>query len=476
MTLKIGESLAAGSSFEVDAAVSSTTPASPDPNASNDTASVVSTVQRSADLSVSQSDDVDPVLAGDAVTYTVVATNNGPGSANDVVVTDTLSGDGALQYVYSDVGYCQWVADNSYSCNVGTLSAPGGNGPSTATITAYAVGSHAGTMQNDAAITSDDPDPATGNNDSTESTTVNEAFADLGVTGEASAPSVQADSTLDYTFTITNNGPDRAKNPTMSIHFGRPIMVTYASSTSGYCYGSGQDVQCQLDVLPSGTGAVATVTITPVDPGPLTSHAQVSGAETDTNSSNDAADVNATVTPERGVQYVDVTDHGFDPATVTAKQGQTVQWNFVDLSGNPHSVADGTAMGLFSSGGYGGYQVNYYRYRVTAAGRYKVHDQYGGFDGVIRVPLKVKPGAGGVSTGFKLTWATGAPPAGFVFDVQVKRPGTNTWVYWKNDTTLWTANFIPDAGPGTYRFRSRLRRVSNGAATGWSGAKAITVT
>jgi len=476
VALKIDESLAAGSTLQLDAAVSSTTPASPDPNGSNDAASVQSTVQRSADLAVTQSDDVDPVLQGDPVTYTVHVADTGPGSANNVLVTNTITGDGGLQYAYSSQGYCYPNIDGSYTCNVGSLSGPGGNGPSSATVTVVALGEHPGSMQNEATVTSDDPDPSSGNNDSIESTQVSEAFADLAMVGGAQFSSVQADSPLDYTFIMSNNGPNRAVNPTETIHFGQPFILSYAQSTNGSCYASSaQDMTCPSGTVQSGDDVTIHLTIIPIAPGPLTSHATASGNETDPNPSNNAAEVDVTVTAEKGVQYVSVTDQGYDPQTVTAKPGQTVQWNFADIGpGQQHTATDPTGMGLFDSG-YRSYSVSTYRFRFAAAGKYKVHDQVGGFDGVVKVPMTVKPGAGGVTTGFKLTWSKSAPPSGFVFDVQVKRPGTTTWVFWKSDTTLLNANFIPDGGVGTYHFRARLRRVSNAAASGWSGAKKIDV-
>jgi hypothetical protein len=62
-----------------------------------------------------------------------------------------------------------------------------------------------------------------------------------------------------------------------------------------------------------------------------------------------------------------------------------------------------------------------------------------------------------------------------VFDVQVQRPGSAAYVIWKQGVTATGASFVPDAGPGTYRFRSRLRSSSSGKAIGYSPGKAITV-
>ncbi|MEB3340612.1 DUF3466 family protein, partial [Okeania sp.] len=46
--------------------------------------------QKSADLSVRKSDSADPVKLGETLTYTIEVTNNGPGNATDVTLTEQL--------------------------------------------------------------------------------------------------------------------------------------------------------------------------------------------------------------------------------------------------------------------------------------------------------------------------------------------------------------------------------------------------
>jgi hypothetical protein len=80
-----------------------------------------------------------------------------------------------------------------------------------------------------------------------------------------------------------------------------------------------------------------------------------------------------------------------------------------------------------------------------------------------------------VATPFTVTWATGAPATGFVYDVQVKRPGSTSYVSWRSGVTTPSAAFIPDAGTGSYSFRARLRKTTNGTFSGWSASKTISV-
>ena len=64
--------------------------ATTDPNPGNESGTSTTTVQASADLSVTKSDSPDPVVAGQNLTYTINFTNNGPNPATSVTVSDTV--------------------------------------------------------------------------------------------------------------------------------------------------------------------------------------------------------------------------------------------------------------------------------------------------------------------------------------------------------------------------------------------------
>jgi hypothetical protein len=66
-------------------------------------------------------------------------------------------------------------------------------------------------------------------------------------------------------------------------------------------------------------------------------------------------------------------------------------------------------------------------------------------------------------------------PAGFLYDVQIKRPGATAFVDWMPSQTSTGATFTPDAGTGTYQFKARLRKLSNGKASKYSPSASISV-
>jgi streptogramin lyase len=180
---------------------------------------------------------------------------------------------------------------------------------------------------------------------------------------------------------------------------------------------------------------------------------------------------NARVSVARsGVAQVLSLDAAFQPARRGVRQGGSVQWTF--YGPRVHEVADASGMGLFDSGPRR--IVSSFSYAFTAAGSYPYRDPTApALTGSISVPVVASPASGSTSTPFAITWATRTAATGFVYDVQVKRPGSTSYVDWRKGTTAPSASFSPDAGHGSYSFRARLRNLASGKASGWSAAKAI---
>ncbi|MEW6028569.1 MAG: right-handed parallel beta-helix repeat-containing protein [Chloroflexota bacterium] len=119
-----------------------------------------------ADLSVTKSEDVDPVIVGQPLTYTVAVTNNGPDAAENVVVSDTLPSGVTYDSATATQGSCV-IAFPLLECQIGTMN-PGDS----VTVTIHVTPNEGGTMTNHVAVASDTNDPDTGNNSDSEDTTV----------------------------------------------------------------------------------------------------------------------------------------------------------------------------------------------------------------------------------------------------------------------------------------------------------------
>src|SRR5262249_9179426 len=61
-----------------------------DSNPNNNSATQTTTINSNADMAITKTDSPDPVAAGTNVTYTLLITNNGPATAQNVVLNDVL--------------------------------------------------------------------------------------------------------------------------------------------------------------------------------------------------------------------------------------------------------------------------------------------------------------------------------------------------------------------------------------------------
>lgn len=93
--------------------------------------------------------------------------------------------------------------------------------------------------------------------------------------------------------------------------------------------------------------------------------------------------------------------------------------------------------------------------------------------GTSKVRLQVTPASGGPDTTFAIAVASVTAPNGSVYDIQPKR-GSGDWTAWRTGIKSKPVRFKPKAS-GTWSFRSRLRKTSNGAKSRWSPARSISV-
>lgn len=122
----------------------------------------------SADVGVTVTDTPDPVVEGDPLTYTVTATNGGPDAAVRVRVTMEIAGSRLIEYESPDDSCGSPPGSGELVCGIGPLAA---GGSETATLVVRSFGNQ-GTLTNRVRATADTPDPRSGNNEVTATTTV----------------------------------------------------------------------------------------------------------------------------------------------------------------------------------------------------------------------------------------------------------------------------------------------------------------
>ena len=111
----------------------------------------------SADLSLTNTASPNPGQAGVPLSYRLVVTNNGPATATNVQLSDTLPGGVAFGSAATTQGSCS--GSGPVNCNLGSLAA-GGSAIVTITVTP----SSAGQIVNSATVSGNEPDPDATNN------------------------------------------------------------------------------------------------------------------------------------------------------------------------------------------------------------------------------------------------------------------------------------------------------------------------
>ena len=139
----------------------------PDPNLSNNTSTVTTQVDQSVDLALVKTASPNPVKAGQQLTYTLTATNNGPSNATGVTIVDTLPA--GTSYVSASGQSSATIAGQTLTLNVGNLAA---GASSTITVVVGVASTASGTITNTATVSGNQPDPNLANNTASVSTQV----------------------------------------------------------------------------------------------------------------------------------------------------------------------------------------------------------------------------------------------------------------------------------------------------------------
>jgi uncharacterized repeat protein (TIGR01451 family) len=295
--------------------------------------------------------------------------------------------------------------------------------------------------------------------------------ADVSLSISAPA-SVTADAPLTFTLEATNAGPDPAKHTHIIDRLPADVMLS-AMSEGGTFDPARDRVEWAEGTLMASATVNEWVTVTPIHPGTVTDTARVTTSSTDPTTPNKASS-DVSVSPESGVAYIAVRDTGVVPSFRDVPLGGVVQWDFFGPS--VHEITDAQGLMLLDTGPIA--PVDYFRFTFDVSGeiRTKDLDTFPANTGKVVIPVQVAPATGTVSSTFTVTWALSAPAAGLVEDVQIKRPGAS-WAPWRHgESTLLEDAFQPDAGPGTYAFRSRVRDPSDGALSRFGPPVAIDVT
>ncbi len=307
-----------------------------DRDPSNNDSQATITVAPAGDLQVVKTAPA-TVVAGGSLTYTLVATNNGPDDATGVVIDDTLPA--GTTFESADPGCTpSGTATVVVRCAIGNL-ATGASATRLITVRVpVALGTTA--LTNTAVVGGNEGDLVPSNNTDTAITQVGPA-ADLDVkkTGPAT---VGAGGTLTWTIVVTNKGPSPATDVKLSDPVPAGTTLVGVATSMGTCQGApgASSVTCDLGAMAVNDAAQVTVTVSvPESLGgqKVTNRASVTGTEPDPDPTNNesTATTDVTVKPAETAE-LSITKTANGPARV----GSTLTYTITVTNRGPAASQD----------------------------------------------------------------------------------------------------------------------------------------
>ncbi|HEX7149892.1 MAG TPA: hypothetical protein VF618_00275 [Thermoanaerobaculia bacterium] len=317
----------ADAAFTNTATVSSPTH---DPVPANNTASVTTTVNPSADLSVTKNGPTTSV-AGNNLTYTLSVTNNGPTDAANVTLSDPVPAGATFLSINQTTGPA-FTCDDTVQCTIATL--PFG---ATATFELTLVGQN--DFTNTVTVASTTNDPSAANNTASVSTTITPS-AEL-VVGKSGPATAFADTNVTYTLGVTNYGPSDAVNVVLADPI--PAGATFVSLTQidGPTFTCDATVQCTIALLPRNQ--FATFELVLAVQSSFTNTATVTSATNDPAPVSDTASVTTTVTASADLA---VTKNG----PMSAAVGSEVTYQLTVVNHGPSTATSVTLTDTIPAG------------------------------------------------------------------------------------------------------------------------------
>jgi large repetitive protein len=263
-----------------------------DPHPGDNTASAT-TIPDCADVAVTKSVTPETATVGDAITYVVGVTNNGPAPAHGILVQDVLPAEVSFESVTTTAGTC--TGGVAVACTIETLAVG-----SSATITIMTRAVAAGTATNVAVAPAvDDPahggsaDPDLTNNSASATTRI--TAANLSITKTAAPTTVGLHDRLTYTITVRNRGPSAAEHVRLGDDVPAGLGFVSVSAPVGSCT-SGAHVVCDLGAVADGASVTVHVVVEAQAVGTQVNTATVTSTTHDGDRSDNSASATTHVT------------------------------------------------------------------------------------------------------------------------------------------------------------------------------------
>lgn len=212
-----------------------------------------------ADMALTKSASVAIANPGDPITYTLTATNNGPGAATNVEIGDSLPAamDASATVATPSAGGACTRTASQVSCLWSGSTAAAEQRTVTVTTSALpdvAAADRKSVNRAEVLSLTDDPNPS---NNADEAVVTVTPAADLAV--KVNGPGeIEAGGEGEMIFTTTNNGPTAAAGSQLVATI--PSQMTPIAAPAG-CTIAGQKVTCQLGTINNAASAIRTVRV-----------------------------------------------------------------------------------------------------------------------------------------------------------------------------------------------------------------------
>jgi uncharacterized repeat protein (TIGR01451 family) len=223
-------------------------------NYANNNFALQTNVLPKANLGLTLTDQPDPVVAGEALTYTMMVNNAGPSTATGVTLVNTLP---AWVTYISSTPPCNH-SGGTVTCNLGNVS----NGASIqVTLVGQVSPAASGTLLDTAYVTSSVYDPDLNDNNRSTTTAVT-ARADVVVSKTDNPDPAGEGDPLTYTLSVQNLGPSVAQNVTLTDTLPANVTLFSVDPGPGSC-NFANPVICNLGTLTSGGSAQVVLGVIP---------------------------------------------------------------------------------------------------------------------------------------------------------------------------------------------------------------------
>lgn len=258
-----------------------------DPNSGNNTSEALSHVTQSAlDLALAMTGpgpDADLRVDGEVV-YEITVKNLSSGVANNVTVINPLSEQLLFVRANPDRGSCSLrINTREILCRLGRLQ--GGDEPR---IEVRVRARQPGSFVNSATVTADEEDSQPDDNVAGLEWNVKAEEADLAVALEASSDRLNQNGLLTYSITVSNAGPGKVEEVTVSGPVPAGLTSPSASTEQGTCTVSEEEISCTLGALEADEQVTITVEGMASTEGVLVYTVEVGGSEEDPNMENNS--------------------------------------------------------------------------------------------------------------------------------------------------------------------------------------------